>query len=276
MAGGCGFCVLNGAAAGAARARARGIARVAIVDFDVHHGNGTQQIVRERLNGRAGEGAGGADEGEGAGDGFAALYLSTHLRETFDARPDDAYFPGSGGVDDDYDCGCAPRREARFVCPIADDAERRGASPGGGSARRRGGGAVNVPLAPLWPAPAEAAAAPELTGRGGFRAGFEARLLPELRAFGPGLLIISAGFDGARGDEGSLAPDMETAGLDLRPDDFAWATRELVAAVGARCPVVSVLEGGYGRWDDEAGCYDRSGLAACAVAHVRGLQEAPD
>ena len=37
-----GFCVFNNVAIAAAHARARGLARVAIVDFDVHHGNGTQ------------------------------------------------------------------------------------------------------------------------------------------------------------------------------------------------------------------------------------------
>ena len=40
-----GFCLFNSVAAGAAHAlAARGLSRVAIVDFDVHHGNGTQNI----------------------------------------------------------------------------------------------------------------------------------------------------------------------------------------------------------------------------------------
>ena len=37
-----GFCFFNNVAVAAAHARARGLARVAIVDYDVHHGNGTQ------------------------------------------------------------------------------------------------------------------------------------------------------------------------------------------------------------------------------------------
>jgi acetoin utilization deacetylase AcuC-like enzyme len=37
-----GFCFYNNIAIAAAHARARGVERVAIVDFDVHHGNGTQ------------------------------------------------------------------------------------------------------------------------------------------------------------------------------------------------------------------------------------------
>jgi acetoin utilization deacetylase AcuC-like enzyme len=42
-----GFCLFNSVACGAARAVARGIERVAIVDFDVHHGNGTEDAFRE-------------------------------------------------------------------------------------------------------------------------------------------------------------------------------------------------------------------------------------
>ena len=37
-----GFCLFNNVAVAAARARDRGLERVAIVDYDVHHGNGTQ------------------------------------------------------------------------------------------------------------------------------------------------------------------------------------------------------------------------------------------
>jgi acetoin utilization deacetylase AcuC-like enzyme len=39
-----GFCLLNNVAVAAAHARARGVERVLIVDWDVHHGNGTQEI----------------------------------------------------------------------------------------------------------------------------------------------------------------------------------------------------------------------------------------
>lgn len=39
-----GFCLYNNVAIAAARARARGLDRVAIIDWDVHHGNGTQEI----------------------------------------------------------------------------------------------------------------------------------------------------------------------------------------------------------------------------------------
>ena len=39
-----GFCLFNNVAVGVAHALARGLTRAAVVDFDVHHGNGTEQI----------------------------------------------------------------------------------------------------------------------------------------------------------------------------------------------------------------------------------------
>jgi acetoin utilization deacetylase AcuC-like enzyme len=44
---GMGFCLLNHAAVAAEHARSRGVGRVAILDWDVHHGNGTQDIFYE-------------------------------------------------------------------------------------------------------------------------------------------------------------------------------------------------------------------------------------
>jgi acetoin utilization deacetylase AcuC-like enzyme len=39
-----GFCLYNSIAVGAAYARAGGLSRIAVVDYDVHHGNGTQSM----------------------------------------------------------------------------------------------------------------------------------------------------------------------------------------------------------------------------------------
>jgi acetoin utilization deacetylase AcuC-like enzyme len=39
-----GFCLFNNVAVAAAHALARGLERVLVIDFDVHHGNGTQHI----------------------------------------------------------------------------------------------------------------------------------------------------------------------------------------------------------------------------------------
>jgi acetoin utilization deacetylase AcuC-like enzyme len=45
-----GFCLFSNVAIGARAAQAEGLARVAIVDFDVHHGNGTQAVVETDPN----------------------------------------------------------------------------------------------------------------------------------------------------------------------------------------------------------------------------------
>jgi acetoin utilization deacetylase AcuC-like enzyme len=45
-----GFCLFNSVAVGASHAMSRGIERIAIVDFDVHHGNGTQDIFWTQPN----------------------------------------------------------------------------------------------------------------------------------------------------------------------------------------------------------------------------------
>ena len=48
---GMGFCFFNNIALAAAYAKQKyGLARVAIVDFDVHHGNGTEDIIKHHFN----------------------------------------------------------------------------------------------------------------------------------------------------------------------------------------------------------------------------------
>ena len=81
-----GYCYLNNAAIAAQRARAGGARRVAVLDVDFHHGNGTQDIFYERddvffasLHGDPRDSypffSGHADEtGAGAGAGFNANF----------------------------------------------------------------------------------------------------------------------------------------------------------------------------------------------------------
>jgi len=61
-----GFCLFNNVAIGARHAKRKGLARVLIVDWDVHHGNGTQAIFE---------------------DDPAVLYFSTHQYP---------FYPGTG------------------------------------------------------------------------------------------------------------------------------------------------------------------------------------
>ena len=74
-----GFCLFNNIAVAAAHARAQGVGRVAIVDYDVHHGNGTQHMFEadptvlyvslHQYPFYPGTGAAG-EIGQGAGAGF--------------------------------------------------------------------------------------------------------------------------------------------------------------------------------------------------------------
>jgi acetoin utilization deacetylase AcuC-like enzyme len=65
-----GFCMFNNVAIAAAHARALGAARVAIVDYDVHHGNGTQHLFESDPR---------------------VLYVSVHQAP---------YYPGTGAADE--------------------------------------------------------------------------------------------------------------------------------------------------------------------------------
>jgi len=65
-----GFCFYNNIAVAAAHARTLGAGRVAIVDYDVHHGNGTQHIFEHDPD---------------------VLYVSTHQYP---------YYPGTGAADE--------------------------------------------------------------------------------------------------------------------------------------------------------------------------------
>jgi acetoin utilization deacetylase AcuC-like enzyme len=101
---GMGFCLLNNVAVGAARALERGLQRIAIVDWDVHHGNGTQDIFyasNEVLFCSVHQspfypGTGGRDErGTGAGDGYTinVPVRAGQFDENYLAIFDDVFVP---------------------------------------------------------------------------------------------------------------------------------------------------------------------------------------
>lgn len=83
-----GFCIFNNAAAAARQAQvAHGMKRVAIIDFDVHHGNGTQDIFFE-------------DD--------SVLFISVHLFAPY-------FYPGIGGM---HEIGVGRGRDFTLNVPL--------------------------------------------------------------------------------------------------------------------------------------------------------------
>jgi acetoin utilization deacetylase AcuC-like enzyme len=151
-----GFCLVNNVAVAARYAQAElGLARVAIVDFDVHHGNGTEEIFR---------------------DDDTIFFSSVHQWP---------FYPGTGGPG------------------TSDDTT------------------LNVPL-------------PAGAGDAEYRAAFGELVEPAVRAFGPDLVLVSAGFDAHADDP--------LASMEVSDDGF----RELAARCARLAPrLAAVLEGGY-------------------------------
>ena len=171
-----GFCLFNNVAIAARYALQNpSVTRVAIVDFDVHHGNGTEDIVT----------------------GDERILLCSTFQHPF--------YPFSG----------------------ADSSGEQ---------------IINVPL----PAGADG----EL-----FRQAIAEHWLPALDAFGPQVILISAGFDAHEEDF--------LADLNLKDEDFDWITDTLCQVADRICEgrMVAMLEGGYAL----------PALGRSVVAHLRTM-----
>jgi acetoin utilization deacetylase AcuC-like enzyme len=179
-----GFCLFNNVAIAARHLiRKHKLGKVLIIDWDVHHGNGTQDEFY--------------DDGR-------VMYFSTHMAP---------FYPGTGSADE-------KGRGAGLGCIF------------------------NVPLSPG-------------TGDEAFQKIYTETLKPAALAFKPDFILISAGFDSARGDK--------LGRLDITPDGYGVMTRIVRGIADACCQgrIVSVLEGGY----------NLEALANSVEAHVRALME---
>jgi acetoin utilization deacetylase AcuC-like enzyme len=177
-----GFCLLGTAAVGTAAALAQGVERVAIVDFDVHHGNGTQEIFWRDPR---------------------VLYVSVHQWPWY------PYYTGA--------------------------LEETGEGPADGTN-------VNIPL-------------PAGSGDAAYLAATDRVVAPVVRAFRPGLLMVSAGYDAHTADPLS-STEVTTGG-------FAAMAGRLVALADETCGgrICMTLEGGY----------DLEGLSSSFVATMEVL-----
>ncbi|XP_010506955.1 PREDICTED: histone deacetylase 15 [Camelina sativa] len=160
-----GFCLHNNAAVAALVAQAAGAKKVLIVDWDVHHGNGTQEIFEQNKS---------------------VLYISLHRHEGGN------FYPGTGAADE--------------------------VGTNGGE-----GYCVNVP----WSCGG--------VGDNDYIFAFQHVVLPIASAFSPDFVIISAGFDAARGDPLGCC--------DVTPAGYSRMTQMLGDLCGGKMLVI--LEGGY-------------------------------
>jgi acetoin utilization deacetylase AcuC-like enzyme len=187
-----GFCLINHVAVGARHALARHgstVKKVVVIDWDLHHGNGTEQILSD-------------PDGPLAREGLRdrVLFCSIH-----GAGPDDApLYPGTAR---------SPSTTPALNVPL-----------------KRGSG------------PAE------------FLRGFQ-QILDASEAFGPDLILISAGFDAHKDDMFRF--------LRLNDQCYRDMTKRVMDLAYRVCGgrIVSLLEGGY----------TISTLVRCSVVHARAL-----
>lgn len=147
--------------------------KVLILDWDVHHGNGIQNIFYENPN---------------------ILYISTHVYNN------GMFYPGQPEEPHLFDGGL----------------DKCGAGPGAGK---------NVNIG--WH--------DQGMGDGEYMAAFQRIIMPIAQEFSPDLVIISAGFDAAAGDE--------LGGCFVTPDCYAHMTHMLMSLANGKVAVC--LEGGY-------------------------------
>ena len=177
-----GFCIFNNIAIAARYLQQQHrLERILILDWDVHHGNGTQHTFEEDPT---------------------VYYISLHQYP---------HYPGTGA----------------------------GSETGQGLGQ---GTTLNCPM---------------MAGSGDaeYRTMFTDRILPEINAFRPEAVLISAGFDAHRADP--------LGAINLTCDSYGWMTNRLleVADQYASGRLISVLEGGY----------NLKALAASATTHLASL-----
>lgn len=90
------------------------------------------------------------------------------------------------------------------------------------------------------------------------------KILPQVAAFKPDLIIVSAGFDAHKKDH------LNNGFIGVTEREYYWLTRELVSLANTVCSgrLVTALEGGYRIQGGIVSAFSRS-----VAAHVRALHE---
>ena len=208
-----GFCIVNNVAIGVAYAKYKyknDINKIAIVDFDVHHGNGTEEII-QMLKGKVFSDSCITEKNNKIittttkrlnfldfDDAKNILFISTHVYNEDDPK---IFYPYTGSVD-------------------TNTSKESDLYPGG---------IFNVPFGVKGNNPKE------------YRNVLKSKIIPRLYKFKPDLIFISAGFDG---HENEL---INQGRMQLTEFDFAYLTQQIQFVANKFCKgrIISVLEGGY-------------------------------
>jgi len=268
-----GFCLLNNVAIGAAYARSMyrndGIKKIAIVDFDVHHGNGTEEIIRQLVP---------TVEKSLVRTPFAVGELATQKYRPWLDETDvnDVFFAsthgyGPRGIDAElqqHGGWFYPASGKSYISDaVANPSLVESPNVGdfilsqtwtrmGEESRTNCCKVLNCGLA----LPSRDAV-PGLQ-RLELRDTYRKTVLPRLREFDPDIIFISAGFDGHKKDT------MNFGYVGMVEDDYEWVTEQLVKIANTCCNgrIVSVLEGGYKIHGGIVSPFARS-----VASHVRAL-----
>jgi acetoin utilization deacetylase AcuC-like enzyme len=268
-----GFCFLNNVAIGAAYARSMyrndGIRKIAIVDFDVHHGNGTEEIIRQlvptveksivRTPFAVGElGVPRYRPWLDETDVHNVFFASTHGYgprgiEFADTPQGGWFYPASG----ETHTSDSIKNPAVVETPnMTDFLLSQTWTRMGEDALNNCCKILNCGLG--LPAHDAIPGMQRLEVRDTYRK----RILPHLREFDPDIIFISAGFDAHKRDS------MNFGYVGMVEDDYEWVTEQLVRIANSCCNgrIVSVLEGGYKIHGGIVSPFARS-----VAAHVRSL-----
>ena len=208
-----GFCIVNNVAIGAAYAKNKyrdEIKKIAIFDFDVHHGNGTEEII-QMLNYKSFLKTVKYDNIYSihtkytkqinwyeSDDAKNILFISTHI---YDEENPNLFYPYSGGIENNTS-------KTNDLYP---------------------GGIYNIPFGLKKNLSYE------------YRNIMRTKVIPRLYKFKPDIIFLSAGFDGHENEI------INQHYMYLNEFDYEFITQQIQFVANKFCKgrVVSILEGGY-------------------------------
>ncbi len=229
-----GFCIINNVSIGAAYAKhkySNEIKKVAIFDFDVHHGNGTEEII-QMLNGKNFNKSFNFDNicsfttnytqqinWHDFDDARNILFISTHI---YEEQKKNLFYPYSGGVENNTS------KESN-IYP---------------------GGIYNIPFEFKKNVSYE------------YKNILRTRIIPRLYKFKPDIIFLSSGFDG---HENEIINQNK---MFLNEFDYAFITQQIQFVANKFCKgrLISILEGGY---NINTGII--SSFSQCVFTHARFL-----